>query len=112
MGVQAGDNWLLLDRDREWENILKLCEKSQDYETLDALQALNDNTFEILSGLYPAHESLLKALDAYEDMDAVFNTSSFYGQEQDVVLDIIEDIEQRIEHVTREYFKNLDQLIQ
>ena len=45
-------------------------------------------------------------------MDAVFSISSFYGQEQDVVLDIIEDIEQRIEHVTREYFKNLDQLIQ
>jgi hypothetical protein len=41
-----------------------------------------------------------------------FSASSFYEQEQDVVSDIIEDIEQRIEHVTREYCKNLDQLIQ
>ena len=108
--MQAGDNWLLLDRDKEWVNILELCDKSQDYDTLDTLQVLNDNTFDILEGLYPAHESLLKTLVAYEDM--AFNTSSFYEQERDVVSDIIEDIEQRIEHVTREYFKNLDQLLQ
>ena len=52
--MQAGDNWFLLDRDKEWDNILKSCEKNQDYEKLGALQDLNDKTFDILEGLYPA----------------------------------------------------------
>ena len=93
MGMQAGDNWLLPDGDKEWANILELRNKSQDNDTLDILQDLNDKTFDIPEGLYPARESLLHALAAYEDMDMVFNTSSFHGQEQDVVSNIIEDIE-------------------
>ncbi|WP_411875335.1 hypothetical protein [Vulcanococcus limneticus] len=109
MGVQIGGDWLLRDRDKEWVKIRDLCEESQGYDTLDALQALNDNTFDILEGLHQARESLLITLAPYEDM--AFNASNFYAQEQDAVSSIIEDIELRIEHVTREYFKNLDNLM-
>jgi hypothetical protein len=62
--MQAGDNLLLLGRDKKWVNILELWDKSQDHDTLDA-QALNDKTLDILEGLYPARESLLNALAAY-----------------------------------------------
>jgi hypothetical protein len=108
--IKLNDNSRLLsDRDKEWEDILKLCEDSKEWEVLADLQSLVDNTFDLLDGLHKARKSLTEALASLERLGS--DMAESYGQEWEVVDTLIDDIKVREIWATREYFRLLDKLL-